>query len=190
MNRQALRARERRRGGLVVSGLVVSGAWASGIAIAIVVAVAGAVWAIAPASWQSLIADEQRTDATVLEVISIWTNNLLVCCLPLLAGAFAHRLVARHRRRWARLVLAIAALGIARSLVTVGVVGGLDPGWLAGAAAWWWIPEATALGVCCAAAWRAFRDSDPGIASGQLGQALTFACGLLGVAAVVEVALT
>ena len=184
MNRQALRARKRRRGGLVVSG-----AWASGIAIAIVVAVAGAVWAIAPASWQSLIADEQRTDATALEVISIWTNNLLICCLPLLAGTFAHRLVARHRQRWARLVLAIAALGATRSVVTVGVVGGLDPGWLAGAAAWW-IPEVTALGVCCAAAWRAFRDSDPGVASGQLGQALTFACGLLGVAAVVEVALT
>jgi uncharacterized protein YjeT (DUF2065 family) len=184
MSRQALRAREYRRGGLVVGG-----ARASGIAIAIVVAVAGVVWACAPASWRSLIADEQRTDATALAVISIWTNNLLICCLPLLAGTFAHRLVARHRQRWARLVLAIAALGAARSLVTVGVVGGLDPRWLAGAAAWW-IPEATALGVCCAAAWRAFREPDPGVASGQLGQALTFACGQLGVAAVVEVALT
>ena len=182
MNRQALRAWRRR-------GLVVSGTRASGIAIAIVVAVAGVVWATAPASWQSLIADEQRTDASALTVISIWTNNLLVCCLPLLAGTFAHRLVARHRQRWARLVLAIAALAAARSLVIVGIVGGLDPRWLAGAAAWW-IPEATALGVCCAAGWRAFREPDPGVASGQLGQALTFACGLLGVAAVVEVALT
>ena len=144
VNRQALRAWRRR-------GLVVSGSRASGIAIAIVVAVAGVVWAIAPASWQSLIADEQRTDASALTVISIWTNNLLVCCLPLLAGTFAHRLVARHRQRWARLVLAVAALGMARSLVIVGVVGGLDPCWLAGAAAWW-IPEVTALGVCCAAA--------------------------------------
>ena len=171
------------------AGLVVSGACGAGIAIAIVVVVAGVVWAIAPASWQSLIADEQRTDATALTVISILTNNLLICCLPLLAGTFAHRLVARHRQRWARLVLAIAALGAARSLVTVGVVGGLDPRWLAGAAAWW-IPEATALGVCCTAAWQAFRDPDPSVASRQLAHALTFACGLLGVAAVVEVALT
>jgi hypothetical protein len=159
------------------------------IAIAIVVAVAGVVWATAPASWRALIADEQRTDATALTVISIWTNNVLVCCLPLLAGTFAHRLVARGRGGWARVVLTVAALGMARSLVVVGVVGGLDPGWLAGAAAWW-IPEVTSLGVCCAAAWRAFCDSDPGVASGQLGHALTFACGLLGVAAVVEVALT
>jgi hypothetical protein len=182
MNRQALRAWRCR-------GLVVSGARASVIAIAIVVAVAGVAWAIAPTSWQALIADEQRTDATALTVISIWTNNLLICCLPLLAGTFAHRLVARGRAGWARAVLAMAALGVARSLVIVGVVGGLDPGWLAGAAAWW-IPEVTALGVCCAAAWRAFRDLDAGVASGQLGQALTLACGLLGVAAVVEVALT
>lgn len=184
MNRQALRARECR-----CSGLVVSGTRASGIAIAIVVAVAGVVWATAPASWQSLIADEQRTDASALTVISIWTNNLLVCCLPLLAGTFAHRLVARHRQRWARLVLAIAALAAARSLVIVGIVGGLDPRWLAGAAAWW-IPEATALGVCCAAGWQAFRDPDPSVASRRLAHALAFACVVLGVAAVVEVALT
>jgi hypothetical protein len=168
---------------------VVSSARGAVIAIAIVVAVAGVVWAVAPASWQSLIADEQRTDATALTVLSIWTNNVVICCLPLLAGAFAHRLAARHRQRWARLVLAVAALEIARSLVVVGVVGGLDPGWLAGAAAWW-IPEATALGVCCAAAWQAFRDPDPSVASGRLAHALTFTCGLLGVAAVVEVALT
>ena len=184
VTQQTLSARGRRR-----SGLVVSGARASGIAIAIVLTVAGVVWAIAPASWRSLIADEQRTDATALTVISIWTNNLLVCCLPLLAGTFAHRLVARGREGWARVVLAVAALGIARSLVVVGVVGGLDPRWLAGAAAWW-IPEATAIGVCCAATWQAFRDPDSHVASGGLAQALAFACGLLCIAAVVEVALT
>ena len=184
MNHQALPVRERGSGRLFVSG-----ARGSGIAIAIVVAVAGVVWAIAPASWQSLIADEQRTDATALTVISIWTNNLLVCCLPLLAGVFAHRLVARGREGWARVVLAIAAFGTARSLVIVGVVGGLDPRWLAGAVAWW-IPEMTALGVCCAAGWQAFRDPDPGLASRRLAQALAFACVVLGVAAVVEVALT
>lgn len=184
MTRQTLSARGHRR-----SGLVVNDARASGIAIAIVLAVAGVVWAIAPTSWQSLISDEQRTDATALTIISIWTNNLLICCLPLLAGTFAHRLAARHRHRWARVVVAIAALGIARSLVVVGVVGGLDPRWLAGAAAWW-MPEATALGVCCAAAWKAFRDPDSHAASLVLAHALAFACGLLGVAAVVEVALT
>lgn len=184
VNRKVLQIPARRR-----CGLVVSDARASGIAIAIVVAVAGVVWVIAPASWQSLIADEQRTDATALEVISIWTNNLLVCCLPLLAGTFAHRLVARHREGWARVVLVVAALGAARSLLVVGVVGGLDPRWLAGAVAWW-IPEVTVLGVCCAAGWQAFRDSDPRVASRRLAHALAFACVVLGVAAVVEVGLT
>lgn len=184
MTRQTLSARGHRR-----SGLIVNGARASGIAIAIVLAVAGVVWAIAPTSWQSLISDEQRTDATALTIISIWTNNLLICCLPLLAGVIAHRLVARHRQRWAHVVLAIAALGTARSLGIVGVVGGLDPRWLACAAAWW-IPEATCLGVCCAAAWQAFRDPDSHAASGRLAHALTFAYGLLCIAAIVEVALT
>lgn len=56
------------------------------LAIAIVLAAAASVWALAPASWQSLIVDEQRTDATAQTVISIWTNNVLICCLPLLAG--------------------------------------------------------------------------------------------------------
>jgi hypothetical protein len=147
------------------------------------------VWAIAPTSWQSLIADEQRTDATALTVISIWTNNLLVCCLPLLAGVLAHRLVARGREGWARVVLAVAALGTARSLLVVGVVGGLDPPWLASAAAWWAL-EVTALGACCAAGWHAFRDPDPDGASGRLARTLAFACVMLGVAAVVEVVLT
>jgi len=65
------------------------------VAIAVVLVAALGVWALAPASWQSLIADEQRTDATALTVILIWANNLLICCLPVLAGVFAHRLVQR-----------------------------------------------------------------------------------------------
>jgi uncharacterized membrane protein YhaH (DUF805 family) len=159
------------------------------VALAIVLVVALAAWALAPASWQSLIVDEQRTDATALTVFSIWANNLLICCLPVLAGVFAHRLVERGRRGWARLVLAVAAVGVTRSLLVIGLVGGLDRSWLAQAAAWW-ILEVTALGACCAAGWRAFRNVEPLAASRQLAHALTFACAVLGLAAVVEVALT
>ena len=158
-------------------------------AIAIVLVAAVSLWALAPASWQSLIVDEQRTDATALTVISIWANNVLICCLPVLAGVFAHRLVDRGRRGWARLVIAVAALGVTRSLLVIGLVGGLDPSWLANAAAWW-ILEVGALGACCAAGWRAFRNAEPVSASRQLAHALTFACATLGAAAVVEVALT
>ena len=159
------------------------------IAIAIVLATAVSVWALAPASWQSLIVDEQRTDATALTVISIWANNVLICCLPLLGGVFAHRLVNSDRRGWARLVIAVAAVGVTRSLLIIGLVGGLDPRWLAQAAPWW-ILEVTALGACCAAGWRAFRSVEPVSASRQLAHALTFACATLGAAALVEVALT
>ena len=75
------------------------------------------------------------------------------------------------------------------SLLVIGLVGGLDPKWLAQAAPWW-ILEVTALGACCAAGWRAFRMVEPLAASRQLAHALTFACATLGAAALVEVALT
>ena len=170
-------------------GLIVSAALTAGVAITIVVAVALAVWALAPASWQSLIATDQRTDATAVTVVLIWANNLLICCLPVLAGVFAHRLVDRGHHGWARVMIAVAALGTVRSLLVVGLVGGLDPRWLANAAAWW-ILEVTALSVCCASGWHAFRTADPESASRWLAHGLTFAGVALVVAAVVEVALT
>ena len=169
--------------------LMIDAAGFAVVAIAVVLVAAVSVWALAPASWQSLIVDEQRTDATALTVISIWANNVLICCLPLLGGVFAHRLVDRGRRGWARLVIAVAAVGVTRSLLVIGLVGGLDPRWLAQAAPWW-ILEVTALGACCAAGWRAFRNVEPVSASRQLAHALTFACATLGAAALVEVALT
>lgn len=169
--------------------IVLAGAAFTAAANAVVIAVALLVWALAPASWQSLIADKQHTDATALTVVSLWANNLIICCLPVLAGVFAHRLIASDRSRWARIVIAIAAVAAVRSLVIIGLVGGLDPGWLARAAPWW-ILETTALAACCAAGWLAFRNTDSDLASHRLAYALTFACASLGIAAVIEVALT
>lgn len=157
--------------------------------ITVILSTAAAVWALAPLSWASLITAEQRTDATAPTVISIAVNNLLICCLPLLAGVYAHRLVRRGRRRLARVVVAVAGVGVTRSLLVIGLVGGLDPAWLACAAAWW-VLEIAALSVCCAAGWMAFRDTDPAVVSRQLAHALVFAVAVLTVAAVVEVALT
>lgn len=159
------------------------------MAVATVLALAGLVWAFAPTSWRSLIADEQGTDATVLTVVSIWSNNLLICCLPLLAGVYGHRLICGRRVWWARAVLVTAIVGAGRSLVVIGVVGGLDPRWLACAAAWW-IAEVAVLGACCAAGWQAAHDADPDRASRRLAHVLALACAVLGIAAVVEVALT
>jgi hypothetical protein len=170
-------------------GVVTVAAALAVAAITIVLAVALGVWALAPASWQSLIVEEQRTDATALTVISIWANNLLICCLPVLAGVFAHRLVDRGRRRWARAVIALAAVGVLRSLLVIGLVGGLDPMWLASATAWW-IPEVAALSACSAAGWLAYRDTDSTVASLRLAHAMTFACAALAVSALIEVAST
>ena len=147
------------------------------------------VWALAPASWQALIVDEQRTDATALTVIAIWTNNLLICCLPVLAGVFAHRLVDRGRRGWARIVIALTAVPTVRSLLVIGLVGGLDPRWLVSAASWW-VLEVAALSACCAAGWLAYRDGDATVASLRLAHAMTFACAVLALGAVIEVAST
>lgn len=169
--------------------LLLSGAWFSAGAGASILATATVVWIFAPHSWQSWIEDEQRTDATALTVISIWTNNVLICCLPLLAGVFAHRLVSRGRRRWAWVVVALAVAVVTRSLLVIGLVGGLDPAWLAGASVWWML-EIVALGTCCAAGWQAFRTTAPDAAARDLTHALVFAAGALGVAAGVEVALT
>lgn len=168
---------------------MVASAIAPGVAVVTVLLVALVVWVLAPGSWQALIADEQRTDAGVLTVISIWANNLLICCLPILSGVFAHRLAKRDCRGWARVVISVAALAVGRSLLVIGLVGGLDPSWLASAAAWW-IPEVSALGVCCAAGWNGLRSTDSAAVSRRLAHALRFACGVLGLAAVVEVVLT
>ena len=169
--------------------LVRAAAWFAAGAIAVVVAVALLVWALAPASWQSLIVADQRTDATALTVISIWANNLLICCVPVLGGVFAHRLARGGRRGWARVVLATAGLSVVRSLLVVGIVGGLDPAWLVTAVPWWTV-EIAALSACCAAGWLALSDADARAASRRLAHALTFATGALALAAAVEVALT
>ena len=184
LSRRPWWTRERPDRALIVDGVAFAVA-----AIAIVLVAALGVWALAPASWHALITDEQHTDATLLMVISIWTNNLVICCLPVLGGVFAHRLVDRGRRGWARAVVVVVVLGVARSLLVIGLVGGLDPSWLATAAAWWTL-EVTALGVCCGAGWRSFRNTESVSASRQLAHALTFACTVLGFAAIVEVALT
>jgi hypothetical protein len=171
------------------SGFVIAAAAFATAAFAIVLAVALGVWMLAPASWHSLIVEEQRTDATALTVVSLWANNVLICCLPVLAGVFAHRLVDRGRRRWARVAIAVAAVGSVWSLLVIGLVGGLDPAWLASAAAWW-IVEVAALSTCCAAGWLAFREPNSAVASRRLAHAMTFACAALVMGAVTEVAST
>ena len=126
-------------------------AWRWGaVGIGVVLATAAIVWLFAPADWQRLIRSEQHTDATVAQWLGIWVTNFVICCLPLLAGALAHTQQAAGRTRRAAVVLVVADLLVLRSPVIIGVVGGLDPRWLARAAAWW-LAEVASLGLCAAA---------------------------------------
>jgi hypothetical protein len=70
-----------------------------------------------------------------LLMVDIFFNNLLLALLPLVGGGLAVGL--------------LPALVVARSVVTIGAVGGADPGWLADAARWWLLE----LAALAAAGW-------------------------------------
>jgi len=161
--------------------------WAAG-AVAIVLATALLVWLVAPDSWQRLIRDTQDTDATVAQWLSIWLTNFVICAVPLLAGALAQRDRATRPRR-TRALIAVTALIVLRSLVTIGLVGGLDPSWLL-AAAPWWLLEAGCLGTAVGAGRLARDSSDGEQVIAQLTVTAVAIAGALAVAALVEVALT
>jgi len=102
--------------------------------VAVVLLVAGVVRLAAPA-W--LGDGERELPDTPLLMLDIFVNNLLLALVPLLGGwlAAGHRLAGRPAV--AALFLLLAGLVVARSLVTIGAVGGADPAWLADAARWW-----------------------------------------------------
>jgi hypothetical protein len=112
--------------------------------VAIVLAVAAAVHAIAP-DWLGGLGVRELPDRPAL-VFDIFVNNLLLALVALLAGWLA----AGHRMAGRRLVagafVLLPALIVARSLATIGAVGGGDPAWLADASRWWLL-EVGALAV-------------------------------------------
>lgn len=156
---------------------------------ALTLIVAGVVALLAPASWGSLIHDQQRTDGSVQLVAGVWLYNFVLAAAPALAGAAA--VVARRDgyRRTGLAVLAATTLLQARHPLAVGVVGGLDPLWLLEAAPWW-VLEFAAVTVVCAAAWRAWEIPDTPAAGDVLTRALLVAGALLAGAAVLEISLT
>lgn len=108
-----------------------------------VVAVAGVVHLAAP-GW--LPDDERELPDRPLLMLDILVNNLLLALVPLLGGWLAAGHVNAGRRLLAGAFLLVPAVIVARSLCTIGAVGGSDPGWLADAARWWLL-EVGALAV-------------------------------------------
>ena len=105
--------------------------------------VAGVVHLAAP-GW--LPDDERELPDRPLLMLDIFVNNLLLALVPLLGGWLAAGHLNAGRRRLAAAFLLVPAVIVARSLVTIGAVGGSDPGWLADAARWWLL-EVGALAV-------------------------------------------
>jgi hypothetical protein len=123
-----------------------------------------------------------------LLIADIFTNNLLIALLPLIGGwlAAGHLLAGRRRLAW--LFVLIPALVAARSVVTIGAVGGADPAWLWDAARWWLLELAALATASATGLWLArhpaLRERHGPEATRR---ALTVIVTTLGAGAVVEV---
>jgi hypothetical protein len=117
---------------------------AAGVFALVVLAVAVAVRMVTP-GWLGDSGTRELPNRPLL-VVDIFVHNLLLALVPLFGGWLA----AGHlrARRWvaAGPFLVLPAVVVARSLATVGAVGGGDPRWLA-ASARWWLLEVGALAV-------------------------------------------
>jgi hypothetical protein len=111
---------------------------------ATVLAVALAVQLAVP-GWLGDSGVRELPDRPVL-MLDIFFNNLLLALVPLFGGWLAAGHLSAGHRLVASVFLLLPALIVARSLVTVGAVGGGDPRWLANAARWWLL-EVGALAV-------------------------------------------
>jgi hypothetical protein len=111
--------------------------------VVVVLIVAGAVSLLAP-DW--LGGGERELPDRPSLILDIFFNNLLLALVPLVGGWLAAGHLLARRGAVAAACLLLAALVVARSLVTIGAVGGADLAWLADAARWWLL-ELAALAV-------------------------------------------
>jgi hypothetical protein len=114
------------------------------ILAAAVLGVAVAVRLTIP-GWLGDSGERELPDEPLL-MLDIFVNNLLLALVPLFGGWLAAGHLIAGRRIVAHVFLVLAAVVVARSLVTIGAVGGADPPWLADAARWW-VLEVGALAV-------------------------------------------
>jgi hypothetical protein len=124
------------------SGIQLATTWA--LFAAAVMAVAAAVHLAAP-GWLGDSGVRELPDRPLL-MLDIFFNNLLLALVPLFGGWLAAGHLTAGRRLVAGVFLLLPALIVARSLVTIGAVGGGDPEWLADSTRWWLL-EVGALAV-------------------------------------------
>jgi hypothetical protein len=153
---------------------------------AVVLAVAVAVYLAVP-GWLGDSGERELPNRPLL-MLDIFFNNLLLALVPLFGGWLAAGHLNAGRRLLAGVFMLLPAVVVGRSLVTVGAVGGGDPGWLVDSARWWLV-EVGALAVSARTAlWFArhpqLRDEHGPAA---MRRALAAAVGALLVAAPVEV---
>jgi hypothetical protein len=153
--------------------------------VAVVLWVAGLVAVVTP-DW--LPGGTRHLPDSPRLMADIFANNLLIALLPLLGGWFAAGYLLSGHGFVARLFLLAPGLIVARSLVTIGAVGGADPAWLATAARWWLLELAALASSACTGFWLA---RNPGLRDrcgpAVMRPALGIVVASLGVAAVVEV---
>ncbi len=106
------------------------------VALTGVVLVTAAVTAVVAPDWLAGPTRELPDDP--LFMAELFTRNLLLAVvIPLLGGWLAAGQRLEGRRIRAAIFVVLPGVIIARSLLTIGAVGGADLPWLADAARWW-----------------------------------------------------
>jgi hypothetical protein len=154
---------------------------------AVVVLVVALAVHLATPGWLGASGTRELPNRPLL-MLDIFVHNLLLALVPLFGGWLAAGHLSAGRRLAAGPFLALPAVVVARSLATIGAVGGGDPRWLADAARWWLL-EVSALAVSARTGlWLArhpqLRDEHGPAA---MRRALLAIVAVLGVAACVEV---
>jgi hypothetical protein len=141
---EGTRVAVRQRHQAIPSWAALAAAWAALVLAVLLTAAAAAL--VAP-GW--LDGPTRPLPNRALLMLDIFFGNLLLALLPLIGGwlAAGHLLAGRRRLAW--LFMLLPAVVVARSVVTIGAVGGADPSWLADAARWWLLE----LAALAAAGW-------------------------------------
>jgi hypothetical protein len=158
-------------------------AWA---ALALAVLVSAATTALLGPGW--LDGPTRPLPDRPLLMLDIFFNNLLLALLPLIGGwlAAGHPLAGRRRLAW--LFVLLPGVVVARSVVTIGAVGGADPGWLADAARWWLLELAAVAAAGWTGLWLARHPQlRERVGPAAARRALAVVVGALGAGAAVEV---
>ena len=138
----------RRADEAIPSWAALAQAWA---ALALAVLASAALMALLAPGW--LDGPTRPLPDRPLLMLEIFFSNLLLALLPLVGGwlAAGQRLAGHPRLAW--LFVLPPALIVGRSVVTIGAVGGADPGWLADAARWWLLELAALAAATSTGVW-------------------------------------